>query len=484
MKQLGKCLLFIIMLVFSPGIFSFSQLQLSESTSLGSEQILNATDTKSKPFTVRKIYISGNKRTNKKIILREVPFQPGEEYQLSDLVKKFEQARQQLMNTVLFHEVVVALKSFDGYYVDILVEVKERWYLFPVPYFKIVDRNINQWIVEQNASLDRVNYGLKFLFNNATGNNDKLNLWLIGGYTKQVSLSYDKPYIDKKMKWGMNVGFAFGKNREINYQTENNKQLFFKDTFNFVRNFFISNFELTYRPAIKTRHKFGVGYVREKVSDTVVALNPYYFKDGMDETKYPELYYIMNYMDVDYIPYPLKGYIGEISVSKKGFMGEVDIWQLTAKGNASWKITDKTYFGTVAYGILKLPFKQPYYYQRLLGYSDFFMQGYEYYVVDGVAGGYVKTSLTRELVNLYIHSKKKKTGEVIRFPFRLYAKVFGNAGYMHHPNPGENLLNNKMLYSYGVGIDMITHYDFTIKFEWSFNRLGENGLYLHRKSYY
>ena len=178
-------------------------------------------------FTVREIDISGNKKTKETVILRELPFQSGETYALSELVKKFEDARKQLMNTALFHEVVVALKKFEGNNVDIMIAVKERWYLFPVPYIKFVDRNLNQWIVEQNMKLDRINYGLKVLYNNVSGRNDKLNLYLINGYTKQVSLSYDRPYIDKKMKWGINTGFAIGRNREVNYNTIEDKQVFF-----------------------------------------------------------------------------------------------------------------------------------------------------------------------------------------------------------------------------------------------------------------
>ena len=211
-------------------------------------------------FTIREIAISGNNKTKESVILRELPFQSGEIYNLSDLVKEFEIARKQLLNTALFHEVVVALKKFEGNNIDILVAVKERWYLFPVPYIKFVDRNINQWIVEQNAKLDRINYGLKILYNNVSGRNDKLNLYLINGYTKQISLSYDRPYIDKKMKWGINTGFAIGKNREVNYNTIYDKQVFFKDTNNFVRTFFRAFGEATYRPAIKTRHRFGISY--------------------------------------------------------------------------------------------------------------------------------------------------------------------------------------------------------------------------------
>ena len=78
-------------------------------------------------FTVRNIFIEGNKKTKREIILREIPFKPGESYLLQELVKKFEVARKQLMNTTLFHEVGVSLKSFDGYNIDVLVQVRERW---------------------------------------------------------------------------------------------------------------------------------------------------------------------------------------------------------------------------------------------------------------------------------------------------------------------------------------------------------------------
>src|ERR1043165_7119670 len=201
-------------------------------------------------FTVRNIVIVGNKKTKESIILRELPFKSGDAYPLSDIVKKFEVARKQLMNTALFHEVVVALKSFEGNNIDILIELKERWYLFPLPYFRFVDRNINQWLVEQHAKLNRVNYGVKVLYNNATGRNDKLNIYLVNGYTKAISFSYNRPYIDGAMKWGFNFGMGISKNREINYSTVNNKQMFFKDTNNFVRSSFRGNTELTYRPAI------------------------------------------------------------------------------------------------------------------------------------------------------------------------------------------------------------------------------------------
>lgn len=433
-------------------------------------------------FVIRNIYITGNKKTRRDIILRELPFKAGDHYLLQDIVAKFQQAREQLLNTSLFHDVVVALKSFEGYNVDVQIEVKERWYLFPIPYFKPVDRNFNQWLVEQKGSLARVNYGLKILYNNTTGRNDKFRLWFISGYTHQFSFSYDRLYIDKALKWGMEVNFGVGKTKEVNYNTIGNEQVFVKDSNLFLQNFLDANVELTYRRAIKTRHRFGIGYHIQNVKDTIAKLNPTYFYAGRTQVSYPELYYTMSYFDVDYIPYPTKGYAAELNFSKKGFTNTINSWQLSVKGSANWHLSPRTYLNLQSFSTIKLPFEQPYFNQRLLGYGDVFMQGYEYYVIDGVAGGYLKAGITKEVLSVSRNFFTKKSQEPLRIPLRIFAKVYGNAGYVYNPQPGNNFLVNRMLYSAGFGIDILTYYDFTIKLEYSFNQLGENGLFLHRMS--
>jgi hypothetical protein len=37
------------------------------------------------------------------------------------------------------------------------------------------------------------------------------------------------------------------------------------------------------------------------------------------------------------------------------------------------------------------------------------------------------------------------------------------------------------MYAGGVGIDILLFYDLLFRFEYSVNRFGENGLFLHRK---
>ena len=149
---------------------------------------------------VASITVVGNKKTRPNIITREVPFSPGQSYGLQELADLFETAQQQLMNTTLFHSVKVSAGQFDGNCVEVVVQVVERWYIFPFPYFKLIDRNFNQWLIDQKASLKRVNYGTKLLYNNVTGRNDKIRLWLFTGYTQQASISYERPYFDKQLR--------------------------------------------------------------------------------------------------------------------------------------------------------------------------------------------------------------------------------------------------------------------------------------------
>ena len=462
-------------------LFGHAQTQLSIDAGDVLTNNVNAGAEEYTVFTIRKIYITGNRKTKENIILRELPFKEGEQYRLQDLVNRFELGRRLLMNTTLFHEAIIALKSFEGNKIDISIDVSERWYIFPLPYLVPIDRNLNQWLFEQNADLSRTNYGIKIKHNNTTGRNDKLHLWLVTGYTKHISFIYERPFIDKQMKWGLRLYSSVGKMREINYCTLNNKQQFLKSN-TYLYSFSRSGIEISYRNAIRVQHRVGISYLTEKIRDTVIAMNPSYFPSDRKSLGYPEFYYTYKYCDLDYNPYPTKGYAVELSLYKKGVNKRINLWQVSGKANGNWHINPKTYFNTTAFASIKLPLKQPYSNQQLLGYNDIFMQGYEYYVVDGVAGAYLKASITRKLFSTNIGFPQTRFVENKKIPITLYARIFGNAGYVYHPDPGENLLSNRLLTSAGVGLDILTFYDFTLKLEWTFNQLGQNSLFLHPKT--
>ena len=93
--------------------------------------------------TIRSIAIVGNRVTHEAIVYREVAMRSGISYANSDLEKKMRLTKEQLMNTALFVSVELnRVPAGDGF-CDVQIVVSERWYLFPLPYFKVVDRNWN-----------------------------------------------------------------------------------------------------------------------------------------------------------------------------------------------------------------------------------------------------------------------------------------------------------------------------------------------------
>ena len=121
---------------------------------------------------INEIIIKGNNKTKGYIILREIQFKAGDSLSINELNESFQLARQQVYNTTLFHEVKITLAMISAFQVNVIVTVKERWYIFPVPIFQPVDRSLNEWLVKHNGDLSRVNYGVKFEHYNFSGRKD------------------------------------------------------------------------------------------------------------------------------------------------------------------------------------------------------------------------------------------------------------------------------------------------------------------------
>lgn len=440
----------------------------------------NAFDTSvSSPLLlIADIAIAGNKKTKPYIINREIPFKQGDYILKKDLEARLILAKQQIINTSLFVYVDVYVASQAGELVFIKVDVKERWYLFPLPYFKLVDRNFNQWWVQENHSFKRVNYGLKFMQNNVSGRNDMLNIFLISGYNHQIDLQYLQPFADRALKSGFDLHFLYSQQHEMNFGTDFSKQVFFKENDSYTRKTLRVEAGYLYRPAIKTRHTFKVSYVYEELADSIVKLNPNYFSNGARKLSFPEISYTLQYFDVDNIAYPQKGFAGDIFLLQRGFSKQMEMTQLEMHGSYSFPFVANTNLQLQAAGLIRVPFKQPFYNQPLFGYGDIFLRGLEYYVVDGVAGIVGRATERKKLFTLTLKPKLKKK-DFAPIPFKFYLKTFGDLGYGYSQNPGNSLLNNQLLRTCGFGLDIVSLYDAVFKFEYSFNQFGEHGLFFH-----
>ena len=433
-------------------------------------------------FVIGEILIAGNRKTKNYIIERELPFKRGDSVFLPQLVKDFVQARDRIINTRLFIDVVISLKGFRGYMADIQIDVKERWYIFPIPYIKPVDRNFTAW-ADQHYSLSRFDYGLKYSHFNFTGRNDNLRVWLLTGYTQQVELAYDQPYADKSLKHGFGLGFNLADNKEINVITRNNQQQFINrdsipNASSFLRYSLSGSLRYYYRPGLKTRHGFRLSLYRVMIDSSVLAYNPHYFNYNQTRVVYPEISYVINYNNIDYPPYPLQGFLVESGLTHRGINADMNLWLLYVKTTNAWPIGERTNFVTQNMGVLKLPLNQPYYNQQLFGYGDMYLRGLERYVVDGVVGYMSRNTLLRELFNFSLPFIQSSWSHD-RIPIRIYAKSYVDYGYAVNQTFKDNSLVNRFLYTGGFGVDVVTFYDLVFRFECSVNQLGEKGFFFH-----
>ena len=438
---------------------------------------------------VKDIIVKGNKKTKTYIILREIQFKKGDSIIISSLNKEVEQARQQVYNTTLFSEVKFELVVQSAFDIIVIVDIKERWYIYPVPQFKPVDRNFNEWIKTYNASLQRVNYGLKFVHYNLSGRRDQLRIFFLNGFSRDFSFSYNAPYSNKALTEGFVVGAGYSQKKEIAYKTDYNNNLLFytSDSLRskFVGSAFYVNAGYTMRKGFFVKHFFNASFSSLSVTDSILLPknNPDYFNSNKTSANIFELSYAYQYVNVNNVLYATKGKSWFAAVSKRGlgFTGGINALTVEAGMNRYFDLGKKWYSSIQLNGKLRLPLRQAYINQRGLGYGDSYLRGLEYLVIDGAGTALVKSTLKKKVAEFKI-PVPFKLKSLPYIPFTFFVKTFGDLGYVYNKKEFATNLNNRLLYTGGFGIDILTFYDINLRFEYSFNQLNQKGLFLHTQS--
>ena len=219
-----------------------------------------------------------------------------------------------------------------------------------------------------------------------------------------------------------------------------------------------------------------------KVSDSITLhYNNKYFNSNSPAQNFLELEYKFEFKDVDNITYPLKGYTYFLSLKKRGFglSGGINQFSISTAVNKYFSYPNQWYSSIRLSGEIKLPFTQPYYNQKALGYQENYLRGDEYFVIDGVAFVLSKFDIKKNILHFELPTFiKSKTYDKI--PFTFYLKSYIDLGYVYAQPQFEARLNNRFLYSGGFGLDIVTLYDLKLSVEYNINQLGQKGLFLHR----
>lgn len=436
---------------------------------------------------IKDIAVKGNNKTKAGIIFRECTFQVGDTIRIEELDNGLNQSRLNLINSGLFNDVQINVGhwDFDNHTIYINIEVKETWYLFPVPIFELADRNFNVWWTDQNRSLKRVNLGLRVKYINPTGNADKLQLVAQTGYTQKYQFEYFFPYVNRTQTLGFSSSLFYATNKEVNYRTTKNKQIFYvanDPIFSRAR----TSIGLQYRPNIFAYHRLHLEYYQNTV-DSLIAneLNPNFFNPGAKTLKYTQLQYSFMYDERDAKAYPLKGFSFSLDVKKQGLIKQDDLnhWQIRSEVDAYIPFSPKHTLGVYIIGQTTQPQKEyPYYLSKALGYGENYLKGYEYYVIDGLSMLVIKSKFKYNLFTKkvfpgdWFNINKLKSG----IPIKGFLTGALDWGYVHDPlYSRDNPFANHPLNSLSLGLDMLFYYNFIYTMELSLNHLNEIGLFLH-----
>ncbi|NOG47152.1 MAG: BamA/TamA family outer membrane protein [Calditrichaeota bacterium] len=148
---------------------------------------LFAQDFNNKKITT--ILVVGNDDTHEDVIKREILLQPGDSY--SDSLRVLSEKR--VSNLFLFNHVEI-IPIPDEHNLSLLVNVTERFYLYPFPAFTIEDRD---W--------DKLTYGFGLAHLNFRGRNEKLIGKVLFGYRPGFQLEYYNPWIGEKNRYTSDI---------------------------------------------------------------------------------------------------------------------------------------------------------------------------------------------------------------------------------------------------------------------------------------
>jgi len=437
--------------------------------------------------TVGRIILAGNNVTQRRIIERELQLKPGDTIRRYLLNQVLRQEQKKIYNLRLFNLVSVEPLELEPRIVDLLIEVQERWYTYPIPVFELSDRNFNEWWENYDRDFSRVNYGLRLFQYNFRGRNETLRLTARFGFSRRFDLYYKIPNLTPNQKHGLLFEALYGEPFNVAYRTDDHILQFLSDQ-KPLRTIHSFATTYTFRKSFYNTHSLRAGILQIAASDTIFKLNPSYLASGVNSQLFSALTYKFIAEHRDVIAYPLKGYQVTATISKVGLTSGEPTKYLNLNAAFAWhrEVSDDLYFSLYSFFSANSNSRQPYTMISGVGYDRQYIRGYETYVIEGPVFSMNKTTLKKRVLNREYSVEGLRMNQFRYLPVAIYLKAFADFGYVsNYPlNETQNLntrLTNSPLAGAGFGIDFVTYYDSVLRLEYTFTSQATSGLFLNIK---
>ena len=399
-------------------------------------------------FVVDTIKISGNEITEDFIILRELTFKVGDT--VSTSILKFNSER--IFSLRLFNNVDVYPVKVDDKTI-VQIDVKEAWYIYPIPFLRRADHHSNSY-----------SYGINLTIKNFRGRNENLHAVVGLGYDPFYLLLYDNPALLFKEDLGISVGATY-----LNSQNKNEvaKNLYGGD----YKNKYYSGSLAIYKRFDQFNHLALVG-----MFDYVKTPGDVYFKgmsaSGKNIDRVLSFGFEYNYDTRDLKQFPQFGLMADIYYLHKGF-GINNVSYNLVKGEyqqfvkifgsltTRWRLAFRSTFGRVV----------PYYDYSYLGYGEY-VRGHSDDEREGNNLVLSSFELSYPIINEFdFHIKLPLIPEKLTSArIGIFLTAFADAGNTFNNNEPIRI---KDFYSgYGVGLTILVLPYNALRFEYAF---GDNG---------
>lgn len=404
------------------------------------------------------------------------PITVGEIY--TDTLSLKDQAYDQLKSSDLFNDIQIGIESLeDG--IILQIGIWERFPIIPEGSLSFADRNINVWMKEKNFALNRVNIGLGAVHHNFLGTLQNLGVFVQVGYTPQLKLKYFNPYIDAQKKHGLGLELSYAVNKELAVETKDFKQVFYKNNDQVLWTNQSLALIYQYKPAHKFQLEANLSLDRNIYDASIFEHYPRFLRAHKTEQWSLIPSFSLRYNEVDYWNYPLKGWRAVVGSSLHIPLNGQDFYfPIHQQFDFYLPLSKKWYYALIQrskFNIIQAPY---YVYQNNLGYDYHYLRGLESYVLDGKGFILLRQNIKYELLDWEYHLGWKYFEKI---PLKLYPKFYVDLGY-YIPNQhySTQIMTNRQLYSFGIGLDILTLYALKFRIEYSFNNLGLFDLNFHR----
>ena len=425
------------------------------------------------------IVITGNKTTKEKIILRELNIKKGDSVLVSRMPHIITRSKENLDNLRLFNAVDVdffVIPNTDSLIV-IDIHVEERWYYIPLLTPKLEERNTSIWL--KNFDLSRFSLELGAKIYNFLGHNHTLTTGIMFGYQQALNISYKNITLDQKQKHFLSVGASAQRNHNMDVITVDDAPSNIKTSDLVLGQSVNTLFEYTYRHDVRTTHNASLYLEYKSIADTILAVNPHYWGNDQKKRLNVNLQYFFKIDQRDYVAYPLKGYYLKTSGSVYTTNDlSVTYLQLYANAQYYWDWGHRWYAAEKLTAGVSVKNAKAYILDQALGYRENVLRGYEYHVVDGQQFASLNSTLRYNVIpkKSFVINWLSALSKFNKPHFAFYAHAFFDTGFAYHHYAGPtNHLSNQLLYSGGMGIDLVAYYDIVLTLSYSINKQREKG---------